>query len=223
MGKRMSLNVPYVAQPPNLGWCPAASAAMVLKWYGERISQEKIAKEMPVYKEGAELNKLGEYFIRKGYDVVIKFWLPGLRPSARGLSGDKGNSKLAKELLYGENQYQNQNTQILCGILAKFIESGGSVILEPPHLRDIQSELARKRPIIFTIDANWLRKTGRVLSKHIVVVKGLRNFSRSRPGALPKIIIHDPSDRPNMICRFDEFLYACYIGDGCAIFIKPRF
>lgn len=218
----MNLNVPYVRQPPDVGWCGAASAAMILKWYGERISQERVAKEIPVYKCGVDIDKLCGYFLRKGYGVTVKFWLPGMRPSTRGLSGGKNNPKIMRELLLGTSTDKDKRTRFICDLLDKFVSLGGVVSLEPPLLKDIQKELSLRRPVIFEINSNWLRKKGWTQSSHLVVVKGLKNFSSGGRNNFPRLIFHDPGDSPNMSAGADEFLYACHISYGFAIFIKPR-
>ena len=217
----MNIKVPYVREPRDFGWCGAASAAMVLKWYGERISQKRVAKEVPVRKGGVDADKLCGYFLRKGYGVTVKFWLPGMRPFRRGLSGGKDNPKIPKELFVGMSTDKDIRTRIICGRLDKFVSLGGIVSLEPPLLKDIQKELSLLRPIIFEINSNWLRKTGSVQASHFVVVKGLNTFSKRGRNNLPRLIFHDPGDRPNISVSADEFLYACHIGYGFAIFIKP--
>ena len=221
MGRQMVLDVPYVKQPYDFGWCAAASATMVLKWHGERISQQRVAKEVPANKNGTHIHKLAAYFLGKGYGVEIKFWLPGLRNSARGLSGGKENPKVLKELFFGASTEQALRTQQMCVTMERFADKSGIVNFGPPLLKDIKRELSAGRPVIFEINSNWLRKTGRVHTSHMVVVKGLKR-SAGKQINFPRVIFHDPRLRPNMSCSADEFLYASQIGYGYAIFIKPR-
>ena len=222
MGGRMNFKVPFVKEPQGFGWCVAASAAMVLKYYGERISQERIAKEIPVHKtSGADIDKFLIYFLRKNYIVTVKFWLPGLRPGMRGLRGGIENPVVLKELNLGLCN-EDDRTQAICWNLKRFVDAGGIVCFEPPFFKDIRRELAARRPIIFAINANWLRKIGSVRDSHLVVVKGLKYFLQVS-GKLPQIIFHDPGKNPNMSVNADEFLYACQAGYGFAVFVKPRY
>ncbi|MDP2669046.1 MAG: C39 family peptidase [bacterium] len=220
MGRQMVLDVPYVKQPYDFGWCAAASIAMVLKWHGERISQQRVAKEMSSNKNGTHIHKLVAYLLRKGYGVEIKFWLPGLRNSARGLSGGKENPKVLKELFFGTSTEQEFRTQQMCAMMERFADNGGIISFGPPFLQDIRRELTAGRPVIFEINSNWLRKTGRVQVSHMVVVKGLK-CSFGKQIDFPRVIFHDPGIRPNVSVPADEFLYACNIGFGYAIFINP--
>lgn len=221
MIKSINLGVPHVGQPLGFGWCCAASAAMILKWYGEKISQQRIAREMPVSKrEGVSVGIFGEYFLKKGYDVLMKFWLPGMRPRDYGLVGSKSNVALIRALDAGLKQYEFPYTRQCCVALKYFIDLGGTICLEPPLLCDIEHELVRRRPLIFIIDSNLLNLEGRTVAPHMVVVNGLQKRSKNN-FALPDVIYHDPRASPNMIISSDKFLYSCHNCDGLAIFIKP--
>jgi len=75
----VELNVPYVSQPENLGWCLPASTEMILRYYGKDISQEQIANI--VFEDPSSSVYFSDWFKRYksfldsiGFDVFIGYY-----------------------------------------------------------------------------------------------------------------------------------------------------
>lgn len=219
----MHLNVPYVKQSKKSFWCGAASATMILKWYGVKISQEQIVKELPITKTGVTVNRLGQFFLRKGFDATVQFWLQGLEPHNRGLEGSAENHSLIRALQKGARQQRHFRTKILCKEMLTFVKCGGNVCLNPPLMRDIENSLRQKQPVILNVDASFLRSKFRVQHGHYIVIKGVNNpWNSDSQVTHPILTIHDPSGNPDMFYYFDEVFYSCHVWYGCALFVKLR-
>ena len=61
-------------------WCGPACAQMVLSRYRIKMSQRKIAKQLQIIKGGVDIAALGRFFLNKGFDVTLKFWIRGIPP-----------------------------------------------------------------------------------------------------------------------------------------------
>lgn len=219
----MHLDVPYIRQPKESVWCGAASAAMVLKWYGVNMSQKQIAKELPITKRGVSMGRLGQFFLKEGFDATVQFWLQGLEPQMHGLVGGIEKTSILEALQKGMRQRRHFRTRDTCKEMFTFVRHGGNVCLNPPFLRDIEKSIQQKQPIILQIDSNFGEHQGRTQQGHYVVVKGISNpHNGNSQVTYPGITIHDPDEKPNMFYYFDEILYSCHIWYGCALFVKPK-
>lgn len=218
----MRLNVPYVRQPRNEGWCGVAAAAMVLKYYGVKISQQQVAREAPVTNRGITSGRLGRYFLRKGFDVSIQFWLSGLEPWMRGLRGGIESLTVVKALGRGIGQRAYPDVRSKCRDMLTFVRHGGKVSFEPLFFRGLIDELCNRHPVILEIDANWFDAVERKSAGHLVVVTGFAGLSRKDRTLWPTVYAHDPAARADRNYDFDELLYACHIWYGGALFIRPR-
>lgn len=219
----MHLDIPYVRQPKNSAWCGAASAAMILKWYGVSMTQKQIAKELPITKKGVSMGRLGQFFLRKGFDATVQFWLQGLEPQIRGLQGNIENPFLIKALERGIRQKRHSRTRDICKEMRTFVKCGGNIFLEPILTRDIEKEIRRKHPIILQIDSNFPDYVGRTQNGHYVVINGTSNPWRSNSQLTwPCLTVHDPGENADVFYCFDELLYSCHMWYGCALFVKPK-
>lgn len=219
----MRLNVPYVRQPRSLGWCGAAAATMVLKYYGVRISQQQVAREAPVPNQGITSGRLGRYFLRKGFGASLQFWLSGLEPRTRGLRGGVENPEVVKALERGIRQQAYPDVRSICRDMLTFVRHGGKVSFEPLFFRGLIDELCKKHPVILEIDANWFEAVERKSAGHFVVVTGFASLPRGDKTLWPTVYVHDPATRAGRNYDFDELLYACHIWYGSALFVHPRF
>jgi hypothetical protein len=215
----MRLDVPYIRQPSDSMWCGVSVAAMILKYYGCNISQKAVSREMPVTRCGVSEGRFAQYFLRRGFDVTVQFWLPGLEPRFLGSRGTKDSLPVMDALQRGARQRRHHPTRETCKEMLVFMKRGGTVNLRPPFLRDIEKEISHKHPVVLCIDSNWLNATRRTQAGHWVVVTG---FNDDGQVTRPVASIHDPDQHANRLCYFDELLYACHIWYGTAVFIRPR-
>lgn len=219
----MHLDVPYVRQPRDSVWCGAASATMILKYYGVNINQKKVAEELSIFNTGVSVGPLGQYFLRKGFDATIQFWLQGLEPKTRGFQGGLQNSFVIKALKRGISQHNHFHTQEFCKQMLVFVKHGGNVYLQPPLMRDIEKEILQKHPIILEIDSNFLDSVLRTQNGHYIVITGISNlWDDDSQVSWPGLTVHDPDINADMFYFFDELLYSCHIRHGNALIVKPR-
>lgn len=218
----MRLAVPYIRQPRDMGWCGAAAAAMVLRYYGVSITQRQVAREARITTRGITSGRLGCYFIRKGFDATVQFWLPGLEPRLCGLCGGAESQLVMKALEQGARQRTHGYVGIMCRDMLTFVRSGGTVFFAPVLFRTLINELSRKRPVILEVDANWVDAAGRRPAGHLVVVTGFASLPRRDKTLWPTISAHDPATRAFRNYDFDELLYACHIWYGSALFVRSR-
>lgn len=219
----MHLDVPYIRQPRDSFWCGAASATMILKYYGIHVNQKKVAEELSISNTGVGVGTLGQYFLRKGFDATIQFWLQGLEPKTRGFQGGLRDSFVMEALECGIRQHKHLCTQKLCKQILAFVKHGGNVYLQPPLMRDIEKEIHQKHPVILMIDSNFRDSANRTQCGHYIVVTGISNpWSGDSQVSWPGLIVHDPDINADMFYYFDELLYACHIWSGSALIVKPR-
>ena len=166
---------------------------------------------------------MGQFFLRKGFDATIQFWLQGLEPQIRGLEGGIENLSVVYAMQRGIRQRRHYRTRSICKEAFTFIKRGGNVVFNPPFLADIEKSLKQKQPVILQIDSSFDQYASRTQSGHYVVVKGVNNpWSGDSQVSYPCITIHDPDMGQDTLYSFDEILYSCHIWYGCALFVKPK-
>ena len=185
------------------------------------------------------MNRLGQYFLREGFDTTIQFWLPGLEPQVRGFgdvplnekfneligkkSEDEKAAFLEETLCRGVRQRRDAATRSFCKELLTFLDRGGKVILEPPFARHIRKQIKEGHPIILCVDTNFLETGGRTRKGHFIVVNDVWTSTNLDTAFTETMFrFHDPYYGPDQFVDSDDLLYACHSWYGSALYIHPR-
>lgn len=214
----MELNVPYIKQPPGTVWCGAATATMVLKFSGKKISLKRVVKELHIKSsQGVNNAHLASYFLNHGLDVTVQAWPSGMTNNFRSDESFSGDTAI-KTLRNIQGKVKSK-AKILSRELVSLAKRGGSVIFHPITLDDLRSRLETGSIIILCIDSKHFmdisRKTG-----HYVLICGItdRDSGMSQPYAYA----HDPILGPRRFITVQRILDACNSWFGSAIYITPK-
>lgn len=214
----MELNVPYVRQPTESVLCGAASAAMVLKFYGKRLSLQRVARELHIKSSrGVSNAHLACYFLSHGMDATVQAWPSGMADGLR--SKNLLNGGIAVNILKLGIQDGTGKARVLCRELIALAKRGGGIILQPVTSDDLRGKLASGSLIIVSIDMKYFtnvsRKTG-----HYVVVYGITDCDSQV--TQPYVYVHDSIRGPNKFISVRDILGVCNSWFSAVIYVKPK-
>ncbi len=215
----MRLLVPYVRQPRGSNWCAAASAAMVLKWHGIKITQERIAQEIPVTSRGTQVTRLAQYFTRKGFDTTLQFWLPGLESGVMGIKGGSNVPQVMEALERGARCSHSLTNRFSREVKA-FVRRGGRIDLRAPDFLSIEKEIRNQRPVILPVHWNLVWGIERPQDRHFIVVIGATDLDSQ--STREYFYVNDPYRHKEKFVSSDVLLDAVRPYLNCAIYIQPR-
>lgn len=213
----MESNVPYVKQPANSAWCGASCAAMLLKFHKKRISQERIARELPIRRRGVTIPRLAYYFLRQEMSTTLQAWPPGMSAMVRS-KGPIGGEKAIAKLTRGIRESTSHRARVLCKELIPFVKRGGQVLLRPITIDDLRGRLEDGSPLIINIDASHFTGDRRQFG-HYVVAYGITSLDSQV--SEPYLNVHDPSLGAERFRTVRKMLAACNEWYGAAIYITP--
>lgn len=213
----MKSSVSHVKQPANSNWCGAACAVMILKFHDKRISQQRIARELPIQKQGVTIPRLAYYFLRQGMNATIQACPPGMSAKARSkvpLGGEKAITVLTR----GVKEATSRRARVLCRELIPFVKRGGQVLLRPITIDDLRERLEDNSPLIVSINASYFdgnpRKWGHYVTAYDIT-------SLDSPVSEPYVYVQDPGAKPEWFVSVRRILAACNEWYGSVIYITP--
>ncbi|MDO8536636.1 MAG: C39 family peptidase [bacterium] len=215
----MYLQVPYVRQPRNSNWCAAACTAMVLRWHGLRITQERIAREIPITQGGTQVTRLAQYFTRKGFDTTLQFWLPGFESGFMGIKGSGDVPQVMEVLEWGARCGHSLTNRFSREVRA-FVRRGGKIDLKTPDFLSIEEEIRNQRPVILPVHWNLVWGIERPQDRHFVVVIGSTDLDSQLTREY--FYVNDPYRHKEKFISSDVLLDAVRPYLNCAIYIQPR-
>src|SRR3989344_5965826 len=149
----MKLEVPLVKQAENSVDCGLAVVNMITSYHKKKITFAKIKSEVKTDKLGTYNPQLGSYLIKKGFDVEIVTFNPGLFTNK-----DKGKSK-TELLAHFEKLLKTKkarNAKKVIRYFIEFLKDGGKLEVRIPNPEDIKAEIKNKRPLIAVLTSNFL-------------------------------------------------------------------
>jgi ABC-type bacteriocin/lantibiotic exporter with double-glycine peptidase domain len=210
----MKLKVPLLKQKYKTG-CGLAAMSMVYKYFGKKISQEEISKEI------GGLTKWGSFMVehafmarKLGFKVICHSYnLEYFDPSDAKLSR-KGFIKKTKALIKKEKRAYNKRE--LKSIL-KVLESDIEFKMKMPSLKIIKKFLDKKIPVVVAVNSAILceKKKNSKLG-HYIVLTGYKN---------DKFYYNDPKDGKAKSISADKLIFALsnnvFDSSAYLIVIKP--
>jgi hypothetical protein len=167
----MKLNIPVIIQEKDSIDCGIAGILMILKYYKIKTSIAVLKKEIPTYEKiGTYMPQLGVYLMKHGFAAEIITHNPHL------FTKDFKN-KSQKELkeYFTELCKVNKNSRfaVVSNYFREFLEQGGKITVKIPDEKDIQSEIAQKRPLGAIITSNFLTEKKATFNFHFNVITGI--------------------------------------------------
>lgn len=194
---------------------------MVLSAHGIRRSQFAIAKALRMTRHGIRTGPLAQYFLEQGFGVTLFYFCRGMRPLIKGRR--EHNAVL--------NGLAQKPTSLACKgdikdwkgdsrLLRRFMEAGGDLRLQPVQARHIDHALKRGWPPIVNINPRLLDSYGSTDSGHYVVPVHMTEWDSQV--SRPRIFYFDPASGTEQMRSVDEFMHACHLWYGAAIFPYPK-
>jgi|SRR3989338_8821574 len=208
------IEVPVFKQPRDSVLCGPTCAKMVLAYYGVNVSLKRIAGSMPMIKTGVHLSAIGTFFINNGFETLLKFWEPSLKPCWFGVEDSDASRGILRSKLFNKTTIKNYRFRLL-----QYLDAGGKLVFSPVMASDISDELRARRPMIININ-NMLCGSfgGRSNRGHYIVPVHISDndsqTSRLMMGYL------DPGYGE---CRFryvEEVMFYNHIWEGGGLFIR---
>lgn len=193
----MRLKVPLIKQKYKIG-CGLAAMSMVYKYFGGKISERKISKEI------GGLTKWGSFAVehalmaqKLGFDVTCHSYnLEYFEPADIKLSRAKLIKK-TKTLIQKEKRTFNKRK--LKGIL-RVLKSNINFKMRIPSLNEIKKFLNEKMPVIVSVRlAAFSEEKKDLKSGHYIVLTGYEN---------DKFYYNDPKDGKAKIISADKLIFA---------------
>ena len=217
----MSFSVTAVKQPRGSPLCGPACVSMVLSRYGIRRSMAAIAKALPMTKKGVLNAPLGTYFLREGYDVTMFYWVRGLRPRFMGTRTYNALGRaLGAPLTINASDGDRKSWPAAVRSMRTFLDAGGELRLEPVQAHHVETALRRDMPPIVNINPRVLDSYGDRDGGHYVVP--LSMSGRDSQVTRPMIHFLDPVSGREQVRYVAEFMHACHVWHGSALFIRPK-
>ena len=214
----MELKVPYVKQPPGSFTCGPASATMVLKYFGHKVSYKQVSKDLFVAGSGITLSRLGSYFLTKGLDVTVQACPLGTAEklcSSRRFTGEAGVTLLMQAAQAGATHKARRFPKEI----APLIRRGGGIVLKPIVLADLRSRIENNSLILPLVDlkcwAGLPRRAG-----HYNVVRGITE--RDSQVTRPHVYVSDPDLGSELFVTVEFLLKACNNMVGAMLYITLK-
>jgi len=209
------LNVPLFYQPKFSPFCGPACVKMVLAFHGHKTTLNSIASEMKVCASGIDMLSIGNFFLRRDFNVTIEMWYENFPNRFIGLT--EGIQEEFLRWCRRGDTLTNQKDRIYRKKIQLFIESDGVLIPKPVSFKKLRAAIRKGCPPILNLDVSTLYKSRQrtQIGHYIIPVRITDN----------EITINDPAwkDYGGIKTYPTEIiLHACYNWDAGAIFIEPK-
>lgn len=213
----MILDIPLVRQPEGSVECGIAGITMLLNYYNN-INFEEVKKDIQIHQIGTYAPQLGTYLIKKGFDVKIITFHPGLFTKKDLLLNNTEILDRFKQL-YDKASKKDKTT---IKYFIEFLENGGEVKVKIPGKEDVLEEINEKRPVCALLTSNFLTGKEPKFNFHFNIITGIDDTY---------IYVNDPAwgetggKHKHPINEFFYGIYASAYGDldnACLITAKLR-
>lgn len=167
----MKLNVPLVKQTSiDSIDCGIAGLKMLFKFYKINFSDAELKKIKLYEGTGTYMPQLGEYLLRKGFEVEIITANPYLFTLRHG--------KLSRQelLKYLKERFENLNIERFrepLNFFINFVELGGKLTVRVPVKEDLIKEISAGRPVCALITSNFLLFDKAGFNFHFNLITGI--------------------------------------------------
>ncbi|HEY4486231.1 MAG TPA: C39 family peptidase [Candidatus Paceibacterota bacterium] len=215
----MELSVPYVRQPEESVWCGPASAAMVLKFYGRRVSLQRVVRELNIKSSRGVTNAhLASYLLGQGMEVTVQGWPEGMANNLCSKEVLKGKTAIDM-LRMGAQNGTTKKARVFCKELVALAKRGGDIFLGPVTVDDFRKNLESGGLIIASVDLKSWAGVSRKMG-HYVVIYGVTD--RDSKASQPCVHLHDPLIVPGMFITVKEILRVCNSWFGSVIYVSQK-
>ena len=196
MGKTLDFRI----QPqPTETTCGSTCLHALYRYYGDRVSLDRIAKEIPQFEEGGGTLAvmLGNHALKRGYRARIYTYNLHIFDPTWFLHPD---TDIRKYLSAQKKLKRNKKLQMATDAYLEFLERGGEIIFEDLTPELLRRHLEQDHPVLTGLSATYLYRSAREIaatneynsiegepSGHFVVLAGYDKKMKS-------LLVADPFD-----------------------------
>ncbi|HYD03440.1 MAG TPA: cysteine peptidase family C39 domain-containing protein [Alphaproteobacteria bacterium] len=196
------LDVPLIRQEKDSKDCGLAGVSMIFGYYKIKKGLEDLKKEVKVYDSGTYAPQLGEYLIRRGFDVEIVTMHPRLFTLKNLGASEKDIEKIIEEKYKVQNI--SEKDKLTLDYFKSFLKIGGRINVKIPSIKDIEEEIDNKRPLGALMTTNFIKGEKPIFNFHFNIITGYDKEN---------IYVNDPLDDARggkHAYDKDAFIYGLY-------------